>query len=151
MILTGNCKVCRHERAHEISRRIVRNDPYSEIIADYPDLQLTKPVLSKHKRHIIDEMQTEEVSDHAFVDHLRDVANGLLNKATTGVPLNLVETKIIDAAARAVLGRRMIEDVQEQARAMEDMLAQASKAVWRYEGALEVMSGDRGGAEEGGE
>ncbi|WP_290597061.1 MULTISPECIES: hypothetical protein [unclassified Archaeoglobus] len=49
--MNPRCKICRSEHLEEINQMLIEGRPYSEIIAKFPDLKLSKSNITRHKRH----------------------------------------------------------------------------------------------------
>lgn len=132
--LTGKCRICKSEHAQQITQMMIAGRKYREIIAAFPEIRLTKQLLSSHKAHFVSPDSRNgsglDVSDHGFVDLVRKLAVMYLNKGLSGSALSLTETRIIQTASNAIVGRKNIEDSQEQTKQLEKLLSDAMKSVW---------------------
>jgi len=50
-ITDSRCKICKSDHVEEINQMLIEGRPYSEIIAKFPDLNLNKTNLTRHKNH----------------------------------------------------------------------------------------------------
>ena len=134
--LTGNCRICKSIHAQVVTAMIIEGHLYSEIIQKFPDLRLNKPLITRHRRHFVNpcivERAAVEASDHGFIDRLRNLGLVYIGKGEGGADLTYSQTQIIQAAMRGVLGRKQLEDPQEQISAVYEMIERASKAAWKH-------------------
>lgn len=138
IVLTGKCRICRSRHGQAITLAMVSGVMYRDIIAQYSTVSMTKQMLSAHKRHYVDpaiaEQGIEEYdSDHKAIDLLRELGVSYLAKAKMGEALTLSQTRIITAMIQGIIGRKQIEDSQEQLKAFTDLVENASKARWKHE------------------
>ncbi len=136
--LTGNCRICKSRHGQAITKAVLDGEKYADIMAQYPEVGMSKQMLSLHKRHYVDpaigEQGIEEYdSDHKAIDLLRELGVSYLAKAKMGEALTLSQTRIITAMIQGIIGRKQIEDSQEQLKAFTDLVKNASKARWEYE------------------
>ena len=137
--LTGKCRICKSRHGQAITLAVVDGVMYRDIIAQFSVVSLTKQMLSAHKRHYVDpaiaEQGIEEYdSDHKAIDLLRELGVSYLAKAKMGEALTLSQTRIITSMVQGIIGRKQIEDSQEQLKVFTEMVANASKARWNHEG-----------------
>lgn len=50
-ITDPRCKICKSDHVEEINQMLIEGRPYSEIIAKFPDLNLNKTNLTRHRNH----------------------------------------------------------------------------------------------------
>lgn len=50
-ITDPRCKICKSDHVEEINQMLIEGRPYSEIVAKFPDLNLNKTNLTRHKNH----------------------------------------------------------------------------------------------------
>ena len=50
-LIDPRCKICRSEHLEEINTMLVEGKPYSEVIAKFPELNLNKNNIYRHKKH----------------------------------------------------------------------------------------------------
>ena len=50
-ITNSRCKICKSDHLEEINQMLIDGRPYSEIITKFPDLNLNKTNLTRHKSH----------------------------------------------------------------------------------------------------
>ena len=138
IVLTGKCRICKSRFGQAITAAMVAGIMYRDIIGQFPDVSMTKQMLSAHKRHYVDpaiaEQGIEEYdSDHRAIDLLRELGVSYLAKAKMGEALTLSQTRIITSMVQGIIGRKQIEDSQEQMKAFTEMVANASQARWKYD------------------
>jgi len=107
--------------------------PYPEIIKKFPEIRLYKQVLSHHRKHIIDEINFPDISDHEFVDRIKKLASGYLERGLEGKELSLTQTRLIQTAANAVAFRKQIQDKSDVEASLEKLVKEASQSKWKYE------------------
>jgi len=133
MIMTGRCKICKSKHAKEISQMMIDGVEYSEIIKKFPDIPLYKQIISHHRNHFTDELTLTEVSDHEFVDRLKKLANGYIEKGLEGKELSMTQTRLIQTAANAIAFRKQIQDKSDIESSLETLVKDASRSQWKYE------------------
>lgn len=136
--LTGYCRICKSRHGQAITKAVLDGEKYLDIIAQYPTVRMSKQMLSSHKRHYVDpavaEQGVEEYdSDHKAIDLLRELGVSYLAKGKMGEALTLSQTRIITSMTQGIIGRKQIEDSQEQLKAFTNLVQKASKARWNYE------------------
>ena len=109
--------------------------PYAEIIAEFPSVVSNKQALTRHRAHFVPPevsgvVDAGKVSDHGAIDLFRQLGVYFAQRALAGRALSLAEARMIQNATQAILGRRMIEDSQEQLKSIEELLARASAETW---------------------
>lgn len=133
MIITGNCKICRSPDARIISLLIHDGVKYAEIIGRYPDLKLTKQMISYHRNHFLAEIETCDVGDHEYIDRLKRLGNAYINRGLDGSDLSLSQCRIIQVATNAILFRKNVQDKSKEASSLEELIKGAASSQWEYE------------------
>lgn len=125
----GNCRVCNSDHEELITAMIWdKAFTYQDIIAEFPDENLTLRTLSYHKAHCcIHPDDYISVTDGEFLDMLRDYAATLVSRALEGKMIRFTDVKLIATAVTAVTKRADLTDSSAQQKAMFKILEDAAK------------------------